>query len=119
MCDLTFFPDEPDDRAVHKEVHKKLERCGLPLGVREFLKAFGWSVAHDDGRIERLKDKHSEEGKLAVAYFGWARAKMNGIEESEFDEYMAAHLHFIDEIVEGNTGKIDQTRIKRWGKYVG
>ena len=46
---------------------------------------------------------------------------MNGIGESEFDEYMAAHLRFIDAIVERNAEKDEQAgnAIKRWEKYAG
>lgn len=122
VCGLHFVPAEPDDKKLHKEEHKKLSNGGLPLEVREFLKAFGWAVAHNDGGIDRLKDKQDGEvGKLAVAYSWWARARINGVDESEFDQYMAAHLRFIDSMVEHNEERIKQAarEIKQWEKYAG
>jgi len=107
---------------MHKEKHEQLARGGLPHDVREFLKAFGWAVAHNDGGIDRLKDRQdSEVGKLAVAYSWWTRAKMLGINEGEFDDFMAAHLLFIDAKVEKNIAKVAQAanRIERWEQYAG
>jgi len=122
ICELHFVPAEPNSSKMHKENHKKLARGGLPLGVREFLNTFGWAVTRNCGGIDRLKEaQNGEIGKLAVAYSRWTRARMNGIDESEFDEYMSAHIHIIDSIVEGNAGKIDQAfnQIKRWERFAG
>ena len=46
---------------------------------------------------------------------------MNSIHESEFDEYMAAHLHCIDAMIEDDEGEITQAlnRIKPWERYAG
>jgi hypothetical protein len=121
ICELHFVPLEPGSCKLHKENHKKLALGGLPPGVLEFLKAFGWAVTRNNGGIDRLKKAHNGEvGKLAVAYSWWTRARMNGIDESEFDAYMAAHLHVIDSMVEDNAGKIDEARnqIKQWARFV-
>ena len=123
VCGLRFVPGDPGDRKIHKEDHRKLARGGLPFEVREFMKGFGWAVARNDGGIDRLKGKQRgqdrELGKLAVLYAWWARARMKGIDEGEFDEYMAAYLRFIDAIVERNAEKDKQAgnAIKRWEKY--
>ena len=78
--------------------------------MREFLKAFGWAVAHKDGGLDRLKGEHeSELEKVAVALAWWARARQNRVDESEFDEYTSAHLDFIDARVAKDAGKIAQT----------
>ena len=78
-------------------------------------------VISNDGknRVQDIQDR--EVGKLAVAYSWWARARMNSIHESEFDEYMAAHLHFIDAMIEDDEGEITQAlnRIKPWERYAG
>ena len=122
ICELHFVPAEPNSSKMHKENHKKLARGGLPLGVREFLNTFGWAVTRNCGGIDRLKEaQNGEIGKLAVAYSRWTRARMNGIDESEFDEYMSAHIHLIDSMIEANAGKIDQAfnQIKRWERFAG
>ena len=122
ICELHFVPAEPNSFKMHKENHKKLARGGLPRGVREFLNTLGWAVTRNGGGIDRLKEaQNGEIGKLAVAYSRWTRARMNGIDESEFDEYMSAQLYLIDSMVEGNAGKIDQAfnQIKRWERFAG
>jgi hypothetical protein len=122
VCGLHFVPEEADDRNRHREDHEKLARGGLPLEVREFLKAFGWAVAHNDGVIDRIKDRQDREvGKLAVAFSWWSRARMNGAKESDFDKYMAAHLKFIDAEIEGDEKEFEQAsiEIKQWEKYAG
>ena len=122
ICELHFVPAEPNSLKMHKENHKKLAQGGLPPGVREFLNTFGWAVTRNGGGIDRLKEaQNGEVGKLAVAYSRWTRARMNGIDDSEFDEYMSAHLHLIDSMVEGDAGKIDHAfdQIKRWERFAG
>ena len=46
---------------------------------------------------------------------------MNGINEREFDEYMAAHLHYIDADIEGDEGEITRASngMKPWERYDG
>ena len=120
ICELHFVPAEPGSCKIHKEKHKKLALGGLPPGVLEFLKAFGWAVTRNNGGIDRLKEAGSEEvGKLAVAYSWWTRARMNGIDEREFDEFMSAHLHVIDSMAEDNAAKIERARyqIKQWARF--
>ena len=68
ICEFDFVPEEPRDRERHKEEHEKLARGGLPFGVREFLKAFGWDTAYNNSR-NRVRNKQDREvGKLAIAY---------------------------------------------------
>ena len=122
VCELRFVPKEPSDSKMHKERHKQLAKGGLPLELRNFQKRFGWAVAYNAGGIDLLKDEQNPEvGKLAVAYAWWARARMSGIDESEFDEFMAAHLHIIDALVEGNAEECEQAKdaIERWERYAG
>ena len=122
ICLWTFVPDEPGDAKSHKEGHAKLAKGGLPLEVREFLKAFGSAAAHNDGGIDRIKEHQDKEvGKLAVAYSWWARASMNGISETEFDRFMADHLHFIDTKIDDDIDSLQQAaiEIKKWERYAG
>jgi hypothetical protein len=121
ICRLKFVPEVLGDRERHKKEHETYASGVLPLEVRDFLKDFGWAVAHDGG-LDRLQGNHDREiGKLAVAYAWWARARENGIDEAEFDRYMAAHLDLIDARVEKDAGKIAQAdrEIEQWGMYEG
>ena len=51
ICGLNFVPDSEEDRERHEHEHRRLIWGGLPEEVREFLKAFGWAVAHNDGAL--------------------------------------------------------------------
>ncbi|HEX2094985.1 MAG TPA: hypothetical protein VHG28_21475 [Longimicrobiaceae bacterium] len=94
----------------------------MPLNVRDFMKAFGWAVAHNDGGLDRLKGVHDPElGKLVVAYAWWSRARSNGAPEKDFDAYMEAHLEFADALVSEDRALIAaaEKEIKRWERYAG
>src|SRR6185312_6467534 len=87
ICRGGFVDSLPEDRAEHRKEHKRLAEGGAPLVVREFLKKFGWAVAHNDGGLDRLKGENSpEDGKLAVVYSWWMRARLNGCAPSDFDQ---------------------------------
>jgi hypothetical protein len=95
---------------------------GMPQQVRDFMKNFGWAVAHNDGGLDRLKGHHeSELGILVVAYAWWSRARSNGASERDFDAFMEAHLLFADALVSEDRGRIEaaQKAIARWGQYAG
>jgi hypothetical protein len=93
ICGLNFVSASDADREQHEDEHRRLICGGLPLKVREFLKSFGWAVAHNDGGIERQKDEWEQEiGKRAVEFGFWTRALSNGIPENDYDRFMAAHF---------------------------
>lgn len=120
ICGLNFVPDSEEDRERHEHEHRRLIWGGLPEEVREFLKAFGWAVAHNDGGIDRLKSKWSPEiGKRAVVLAWWARAVSYGIPENDFDRFMAAQFAFVDAMVSGDELHIKKAAeaIKPWEKY--
>lgn len=122
ICRGSFVDSLAEDRAAHREEHKKLAQGGMPLAVREFLKMFGWAVAHNDGGIERAKDQvDSETGKLAVAYSWWIRAHLSGCPVSDFDPFMKAHLTFIDSMVSNDKGAISKASkaIEPWERFAG
>lgn len=122
ICGLHFVPSEPDDNELHKKTHRDLARGGLPQKIRDFTKAFGWAVAHNDGGIDRLKGSYdSEIGKLVVAYVYWSRARSNGAPESDFDAFMAAHLKFADASVseEPKQWQTASEGIQRWERFAG
>lgn len=122
VCGLHFVPSELEDRTVHRETHADLARGGMPQKIRDFSKAFGWAVAHNDGGLERLKDRYDPElGKVVVAYSWWSRARSNGAQESDFDDFMTAHLNYVDALVANNADQITASAkaIKPWERFAG
>jgi len=120
ICGLNFVPESEVDRERHEYEHRRLIWGGLPVEVREFLKAFGWAVAHNDGGIDRLKGEWSPEvGKRAVVLSWWARAVSYGIPENDFDRFMEAHFAFVDAMVSGDESRIRKATesIEPWEKY--
>ena len=70
ICGLLYVSSLVEDQKTHAAIHKKLASGSQPQKVRDFSKAFGWAVAHNDGGLERMKDQHDPElGKLVVAFF--------------------------------------------------
>ncbi|MEN4974187.1 hypothetical protein ABEH62_09935 [Pantoea eucalypti] len=119
ICGLTYAEDDGDDRKTHAERHKELAKGVLPYKVREFVKAFGFAVAHNDGGLERLKDTDPETGKLAVVFSWWSRALSQGVPVKDFDAYMKAHLQFADSLVTGNGQEEARRAVKKWEQYAG
>lgn len=122
ICGVLFVPSDPNDRAIHKKAHLDLARGGMPQMVRDFSKAFGWAVAHNDGGLDRLKGRYDPElGKLVVAFSWWSRARSNGASEKDFDVFMSAHLRFADALVANDQKQVDDAAraIKPWERYAG
>lgn len=120
ICGLTYAPDSPDDRKLHTAEHKKLAKGLLPMSIREFLKSFGWAIAHQDGGLQRLNDRFDPEvGKLAVAFSWWSRARTRGASEKDFDRFMVAHLAYAEALVTGEKFAEAGNAIKEWEKYAG
>ncbi|MBN3729486.1 hypothetical protein [Burkholderia sp. Tr-20390] len=122
ICRKTFVTDNADDVRAHHDEHKALAKGAMPLVIREMLKGFGYAIAHNDGGLDRLKDCYTaEDGTLAVAYSWWSRALTHGVPTADFDDYMAAHIHYADALT-GRTGvPIEEAgrAIKRWERYAG
>ena len=97
----------------------------LPIGVREFIKTFGWAVAFNDGGIERLKERLNEEdretAKRTVVFAYWTRALSYGVPENDFEQFMEAYFAFVDAKVAGDETEMEtaMAAIKRWEKYAG
>lgn len=122
ICRGSFVDAIPEDHAAHRDEHKMLAKGGMPRVVREFLKTFGWAVAHDDGGISRAKENvDAETGKLAVAYSWWIRAHLSGCAVSEFDAFMKAHMTFIDSMVgnDNDAVALAAKAIKSWERFAG
>lgn len=120
ICGMTYDQSSASDRGLHTAEHNKLAKGVLPLRIREFLKGFGWAVAHADGGIERLEDRHDPElGKLAVAYSWWSRARGQGAPEKDFTRFMSAHLAFADAMVSRENLEAAGRAIKEWERYAG
>ncbi|MBK0002747.1 hypothetical protein IBT46_16035 [Erwinia sp. S38] len=49
FCGLAYVEDDADDRKIHADEHKKIANGVLPYKVREFIKAYDFAVAHNDG----------------------------------------------------------------------
>ena len=117
-----FIPDSEQDVDLHEHEHRVLVCGGLPLEVTDFLRAFGWAVAHNDGGIQRQNGKwEPEKGKRAVVFGYWARALTKGIPENDFNRFMAAHFAFVDARVAGDQRQFEEAgkAIKEWEKYAG
>lgn len=120
ICGLNYVPSEPDDVKYHADEHKKLASGVQPLKVRDFSKAFGWAIAHNDGGLERLKSHYDPElGKLVIAYSWWSRALANGVPVKDFDAYMNAHLALADSLVSGKGESQARSAIQKWERYAG
>lgn len=122
ICGLHYAPDSPEDQNTHRTEHQKLVQGALPLEVREFLKALGWAVAHNDGGFDRQKGAWSQEiGKIAVVFAWWTRARANGIGDDQFDDYMAAHLAYVDAMVAHDEDQLAaaRARIEPWQRFAG
>lgn len=120
ICGLLYVSSLAEDRKTHAAIHKKLASGSQPQKVRDFSKAFGWAVAHNDGGLERMKDQHDPElGKLVVAFSWWSRALSNGVHVKDFDSYMETHLAFADSLVSGIDLDKTSAAIKKWERFAG
>ncbi|MHC5175904.1 hypothetical protein [Serratia rhizosphaerae] len=120
ICGMMYAEDDADDRKIHADEHKKLAKGVLPYKVREFIKAAGFAVAHNDGGLTRLQNSENREiGKLVVAFSWWNRALSQGIPTKEFDAYMKAHLQFADALVSRKGEAEARIAIKKWERYAG
>lgn len=120
ICGMTYVEGDADDRKTHADEHKKLASGVLPYKVREFMKAYGFAVAHNDGGVDRLKEQYDPElGKLVVAFSWWTRALSLGVPKKDFDAYMKAHLQFADSLVTGVGESEARIAIQKWGRYAG
>jgi hypothetical protein len=52
ICGLLYVSSLVEDQKTHAAIHKKLASGSQPQKVRDFSKAFGWAVAHNDGGLE-------------------------------------------------------------------
>lgn len=120
ICNMTYAEDFPDDVKRHKAEHSKLAAGLLPRNVREFMKGFGWAVAHDDRSLDTKKGDYDRElGKLAVAFSWWHRALGAGASKKDFDRFMKAHLAYAEFLVSGAGGSAAELGIKEWEKFHG
>lgn len=118
ICGMMYAEDEADDCKLHANEHKKLAKGVLPYKVREFIKEFGYAVAHNNGGVTRLQNRYDPEiGKLVVAFSLWNRALSQGIATKDFDAYMKAHLQFADSLVSGEGEQEARAAIKKWERY--
>jgi hypothetical protein len=94
----------------------------MPLAGREFLKTFGWAVAHNDGGLDRAKAQFdAEDGTLAVVYSWWMRARLAGCPASDFERFMSAHFAFADAMVSNDPDESRQAGegIRPWERFAG
>jgi hypothetical protein len=122
ICGLHLVPSDPGDKILHRKRHTDLARGGVPQKIRDFSKAFGWAVAHNNGGLEKLKDRYDPElGKLVVAYSWWSRARSNGAPERDFDAYMTAYLKYVDALVSDDAEQIiaSAKAIQPWEQFAG
>ena len=127
ICGYEFVAGLAEDEERHKQRHEQLKKGALPVDVREFMKDFGWAIAFNDGRVDEEgrfcpnRRWNSETGKRVVAFALWARARDNGIPESEFEEYMTAQLLHIDALASNDEIAIEfaELGVKSWDEYGG
>jgi hypothetical protein len=122
ICGLNFIPELAEDHERHQHEHRKIICGSIPFEIREFLKSFGWAVAHGEAEANVLSGKWTPEiGKRAVVFAWWTRAVSNGIPENDFESFMAAQFAFIDAKVSGDETAIEKGNhlLERWQKYGG
>jgi hypothetical protein len=124
ICGLGYVPEEPEDVKLPAKKHRAILKGGLPLEVRNFLKAWGWAAAYGNSLQDTLYTasfRESELGKQAVVFAWWCRARANGLRDADFEPFMQAHFAFVDAKAEQNPDKIRTAAqsIRRWEKYAG
>jgi hypothetical protein len=65
--------------------------------------------------------RKSEQGKQAVVFAWWCRARANGLADTDFEPFMQAYFALVDATAERDPGKIRAARngVQRWEKYGG
>ncbi len=122
ICGLNFLPELAEDNERHEHEHRKIICGSVPYEIREFLKSFGWAIAHGEANANVPRGHWTPEiGKRAVVFAYWTRAVSNGIPENDFEPYMAAQFAFVDAIVSGDEIAIKNADylLERWPKYGG
>jgi hypothetical protein len=119
ICGLNFVTGIPDDSEQHREAHAEILRGGLPLKMRELLKPAGYATL--GGQALGMIKFEPEEGKRAVVFGWWTRARSNGIPDSELNDFFAAHMTLLDGMQTQDEEEIEEAhkRMKRWEKYAG
>ncbi|WP_458726018.1 hypothetical protein [Pseudomonas gregormendelii] len=119
MCRLRRLKkSEKTSTAISKKA-SAADRLSRPQKVRDFSKAFGWAVAHNDGGLERMKDQHDPElGKLVVAFSWWSRALSNGVQVKDLTVTWRLTLHLP---IHSWVYSVDKTSaaIKKWERFAG
>ena len=119
ICGLNFVTGSPGDSEEHREMHAEILRGGLPLKIGELLKSAGYATLA--GQALGSGQFDSEDGKLAVVFGWWTRARANGIPDAELNGFFAAHLSLLDGREIQDKGEIEEARarMKRWEEYAG
>lgn len=119
ICGLNFVTGSPDDSEQHRETHAEILRGGLPLNMRELLKSAGYATMA--GQSLGINKFEVEEGKRAVVFGWWTRARSNGIPDSELNDFFAAHMSLLDGKMAQDEEEIEEAskKMQRWGKYAG
>jgi hypothetical protein len=119
ICGLSFVTGIPDDSEQHREMHAEILRGGLPLQIREMLKSAGYATIA--GQSLGFNKFEIEEGKQAVVFGWWTRARANGIPDSELNDFFAAHLSLLDGKQNQDEVEIEEAskKMKRWEKFAG
>jgi hypothetical protein len=115
ICGMQYLPNIAEDVQTHIERHKSTLRGVLPYSLRELLKEHGWALA-------RSKDSNkTNDGRRAVAFSWWARAREAGLPDEALDDYMFHQLEYIDALLNGDSERADRvyTSMKdKWGRYM-
>ncbi len=87
--------------------------------MRELLKSAGYATL--GGQSLGMRKFESEDGKRAVVFGWWTRARSNGIPDSELNDFFAAHMSLLDGMQTQNEEEIEEAhkRMKQWEKYAG
>lgn len=117
VCGMKYLPNLPEDIAAHAQSHQMILRGALPLTVRELLKEQGWATARNASAGGAFT---SNEGKRAIAFAWWARAREAGLPDANFEDYILTHLALVDAILTGDKSKQEEINAiakTRWNKY--
>ena len=116
ICGMSYSPNLPEDIEAHTQSHQAILKGAIPFSVREFLKEQGWVVARGTDKGGRWGPA---DGKRAIAFAWWARAREAGLPDADSDDYMLTQLAYIDAQLAGDEAerkKTDNEAKARWGQ---
>ncbi len=111
---------ELHDIKNHARIHREMIKGVLPYGMRELVKNVGWGVLYGAEEPSYFNEIKKEDAKRLIAFSWWSRARQNGIDDKDFEDFMLDHIEYLDAKF-GDSSKDFRTLHKRnnerWGDF--